>query len=62
MFCLRVMVGVIILYDHVHPIGAFNKASTVDVSTYILKYFQFHLFPKKGHDQILVLFIPVYFL
>ena len=33
MFCLRVMVGVIILYDHVHPIGAFNKASTIDVST-----------------------------
>ena len=33
MFCLRVMVGVIILYDHVHPIGAFNKASTIDAST-----------------------------
>ena len=36
MFCLRVMVGVIILYDHVHPIGAFNKASTIDVSQFYL--------------------------
>ncbi|KAF0046420.1 hypothetical protein F2P81_000053 [Scophthalmus maximus] len=25
LFCLRVMVGVIILYDHVHPAGAFMK-------------------------------------
>jgi len=33
MFCLRVMVGVIILYDHVHPIGAFAKSSPIDVST-----------------------------
>jgi len=32
MFCLRVMVGVIILYDHVHPIGAFAKTSPIDVS------------------------------
>ena len=32
MFCLRVMVGVIILYDHVHPIGAFVKSSNIDVS------------------------------
>ena len=32
MFCLRVMVGVIILYDHVHPIGAFAKSSPIDVS------------------------------
>ena len=32
MFCLRVMVGVIILYDHVHPVGAFAKSSTIDVS------------------------------
>ena len=33
MFCLRVMVGVIVLYDHVHPVGAFCKSSTIDVST-----------------------------
>eukprot|EP01136_Pigoraptor_vietnamica_P013064 Opistho-1_new@53655 len=31
LFCLRVMVGVIILYDHVHPVGAFNKKSTIDM-------------------------------
>ncbi|XP_014670173.1 PREDICTED: protein FAM49B-like [Priapulus caudatus] len=30
-FCLRVMVGVIILYDHVHPVGAFSKNSCIDV-------------------------------
>ena len=33
MFCLRVMVGVIILYDHVHPVGAFAKNSSIEVST-----------------------------
>lgn len=31
MFCMRVMVGVIILYDHVHPVGAFCKTSKIDV-------------------------------
>ncbi|XP_076367994.1 CYFIP-related Rac1 interactor B-like isoform X1 [Tachypleus tridentatus] len=31
LFVLRVMVGVIILYDHVHPVGAFAKTSHVDV-------------------------------
>ena len=30
-FCLRVMVGVIILYDHVHPVGAFAKTSSIEV-------------------------------
>ncbi|XP_077580302.1 CYFIP-related Rac1 interactor B-like [Stigmatopora nigra] len=29
--CLRVMVGVIILYDHVHPAGAFVKTSNIDM-------------------------------
>ena len=28
----RVMVGVIILYDHVHPVGAFAIKATIDVS------------------------------
>jgi hypothetical protein len=28
---LRVMVGLVILYDHVHPVGAFVKSSHVDV-------------------------------
>lgn len=32
-FVLRVMVGLVILYDHVHPVGAFVKASDVDVSS-----------------------------
>ncbi|KAB0380520.1 hypothetical protein FD755_008304, partial [Muntiacus reevesi] len=31
MFCMRVMVGVIILYDHVHPVGAFCKTSKIDL-------------------------------
>ena len=40
LFCLRVMVGVIILYDHVDPIGAFQKKSTIDVSIqYIVTLF-----------------------
>lgn len=36
LFCMRVMVGVIILYDHVHPVGAFAKTSKIDVSALIL--------------------------
>lgn len=28
---MRVMVGVIILYDHVHPVGAFAKTSKIDM-------------------------------
>ncbi|XP_041357692.1 CYFIP-related Rac1 interactor B-like [Gigantopelta aegis] len=35
MFCLRVMVGVIILYDHVHPVGAFAKTSNIDIKSSI---------------------------
>ncbi|XP_063406047.1 CYFIP-related Rac1 interactor B-like [Mytilus trossulus] len=31
LFCLRVMVGVIILYDYVHPVGAFAKGSSIDI-------------------------------
>ncbi|XP_065213495.1 CYFIP-related Rac1 interactor B [Planococcus citri] len=31
LFVLRVMVGLVILYDHVHPNGAFVKTSNVDV-------------------------------
>nr|CAB3244497.1 protein FAM49B-like [Phallusia mammillata] len=30
-FCVRVMVGVIILYDHVHKEGAFAKGSRIDI-------------------------------
>ena len=32
LLCLRVMVGVIILYDHVRPVGAFAIKATIDVS------------------------------
>ncbi|KAK3089950.1 hypothetical protein FSP39_007916 [Pinctada imbricata] len=35
LFCLRVMVGVIILYDHVHPVGAFAKNSSIDLKSCI---------------------------
>ncbi|GFS01897.1 protein FAM49B-like [Elysia marginata] len=35
LFCLRVMVGVIILYDHVHPVGAFAKTSAIDMKSSI---------------------------
>lgn len=31
LFMLRVLVGVVILYDHVHPNGAFVKTSNVNV-------------------------------
>lgn len=31
LFVLSVMVGVIILYDHVHPVGAFAKGSAIDM-------------------------------
>lgn len=31
LFVLRVMVGLVILYDHVHPVGAFGKSSNMDV-------------------------------
>lgn len=32
LFVLRVMVGLIILYDHVHPVGAFSRSAHIDVS------------------------------
>lgn len=54
------MVGVIILYDHVHPVGAFAKSSNIDVSSnsftseyHVLIYLVFpmwaffHLKPNK---------------
>lgn len=33
LFILRVMVGLIILYDHVHPEGAFVKSSHIDIKS-----------------------------
>ncbi|XP_074641685.1 CYFIP-related Rac1 interactor B-like isoform X2 [Tubulanus polymorphus] len=35
LFCFRVMVGVIILYDHVHPVGAFARSSNIDMKATI---------------------------
>jgi len=35
LFVLSVMVGVIILYDHVHPVGAFAKGSAIDMKASI---------------------------
>ena len=35
MFILRVMVGVLILYDHVHPNGAFFKNSVIEMEKYV---------------------------
>lgn len=34
-FCLRVMVACIILYDHVHPKGAFVKDSDIQLKSHI---------------------------
>ncbi|XP_063675716.1 CYFIP-related Rac1 interactor B-like isoform X2 [Bolinopsis microptera] len=35
LFVLRVMVGAIILYDHVHPVGAFYRKSNIDIKSSI---------------------------
>lgn len=40
LFVLRVMVGLVILYDHVHPVGAFQKSSNMDVILFKL-FFDF---------------------
>lgn len=41
---MRVMVGVIILYDHVHPVGAFAKTSKIDVRhTLIFLFFELQI-------------------
>ena len=41
-FCLRVMVGVIILYDHVHPVGAFAKHSGIEVTVTLIMHGHLH--------------------
>lgn len=33
--CLRLIVGVIVIYDHVHPNGAFRKDSPFDLKNYV---------------------------
>lgn len=59
MFCLRVMVGVIILYDHVHPVGAFAKTSPINVSLrndfYIVTEHSVSVLPSStGFDSWLI--------
>lgn len=44
---MRVMVGVIILYDHVHPNGAFNKSSKIDV-----RHTHTHLYDLSSADNV----------
>ncbi|XP_064382249.1 CYFIP-related Rac1 interactor B-like [Halichondria panicea] len=31
LFCMRVMVGATILFDHIHPVGAFAKKASIDM-------------------------------
>uniref|UniRef100_A0A3P9L0P5 Family with sequence similarity 49 member Ba n=1 Tax=Oryzias latipes TaxID=8090 RepID=A0A3P9L0P5_ORYLA len=54
LFCLRVMVGVIILYDHVHPAGAFVKTSNIDpfLSDLLFAYTTKHLNDETTSKQI----------
>jgi hypothetical protein len=40
-FCLRVMVASVILYDHVHLVGAFKKGSQIDIKA-TLKVLKLH--------------------
>lgn len=53
-FCLRVMVGVIILYDYVHPVGAFAKSSKIDVSTATLVHYPASQLLCKANGLFLV--------
>ncbi len=55
LFCMRVMVGVIILYDHVHPNGAFNKSSKIDVRLHS----HFLNQPKLFLNEFKMTFFPI---
>jgi CYRIA/CYRIB Rac1 binding domain len=48
MFCLRCMVGAIILFDHVDPIGAFSKRSPINMRGCITAIKSFDGFPTDG--------------
>lgn len=52
LFCMRVMVGVIILYDHVHPNGAFNKSSKIDVSTTSNIYWFYNTLKAQSYSNV----------
>lgn len=45
LFLLRVMVGVIILYDHIHPQGAFVKGGPIRIKSCI------RLIQTHGHEH-----------
>lgn len=57
-FCLRVMVGVIILYDHVHPSGAFCKGSKIDVSRFFYKK-QMRLTSMRKAEFIIFIYFQI---
>lgn len=48
MFCLRCMTGAIILFDHLHPNGAFNKKSPVNMKGCITVLKQYNESPTDG--------------
>lgn len=48
------MVGVIILYDYVHPVGAFAKSSKIDVSTATLVHYPASQLLCKANGLFLV--------
>lgn len=48
MFCLRAMVGSIILYDHVHPQGAFHKKSPIRIHDCITTLKQYSTSTNDG--------------
>ena len=53
-FCVRVMVGVIILYDHVHKDGAFAKGSRIDVSIPTCMNYSAAGVPCRKDNELLV--------
>ncbi|PAA47378.1 hypothetical protein BOX15_Mlig003528g1 [Macrostomum lignano] len=52
--CLRVMVGVCVLYDYVHPLGVFARGSLVDIRACIrvLRPDQHHQAQQPGEKQL----------
>jgi len=43
-FCLRVMVGCIVLFDHIDPDGAFVKNSKINVCFFFFFFFFFFFY------------------
>ncbi len=54
MFCLRAMTGAIILYDHIHALGAFVKKSPINMKGCILQLKQYQpATPNTSTDGLL---------